>query len=70
MVERRWETLYRSAVLELDRKKLADRIAEAREAIRQRRADGNSGVDPVTPQERQSMEDAMYALAALARTVD
>ena len=59
----KWETAYHSAVLEVDRQKMPERIIAARQAITDRLR-GLYG-DPDHHGERQQIEDALKALAVL-----
>jgi predicted RNA methylase len=57
-----WRTLYRAAILETDKNVLPKRVSEAEEAVRARGreifyADG-------TLEEKEALEDALYALLA------
>jgi hypothetical protein len=57
-----WKTLYRAAILETNKRVLPQRVSEAEDAVILRRreifyADG-------TPEEKESLEDALYALRA------
>jgi hypothetical protein len=57
-----WRTLYRAAILETDKNVLPKRVSEAEEAVRARGreifyADG-------TLEEKEALEDALYALRA------
>jgi len=58
-----WKLLYEAAVLECDRAKLLERIAEAEKAIAEE-AVMREGTDGV---ERHSLEDAMQVLEDLKR---
>ena len=63
MIENNWLTLYRAAVLEIDRNKLRDRVTTAEDAIRTRALlDGQ-----VSSDERTAIEDAMAALLVMRR---
>jgi hypothetical protein len=63
MIENNWLTLYRAAVLEIDRNKLRDRVTTAENAIRARALlDGQ-----VSSDERTAIEDAMAALLVMRR---
>ena len=58
----RWETLYRTAILETNKGLLPQRILEAEEAVKARGREifyGNG-----TPEEEEALEDALYALRA------
>ena len=57
-----WKTLYRAAILETDKGFLPQRVSDAEEAVIARGreifyADG-------TPEEKEALEDALYALRA------
>ncbi len=57
-----WKTLYTAAILETDKKLLPQRVLEAEEAVRARGREifyGNA-----TPEEKEALEDALYALRA------
>ena len=61
-LNRNWRTLYRIAILENNKSVLPQRVSEAEEAVMRRRqeifyADG-------TPEEKEALEDALYALHA------
>ncbi len=58
----RWKTLYRAAILETNKRLLPQRVLEAEEAVRVREREifhGNG-----TPEEKEALEDALYALSA------
>jgi hypothetical protein len=58
----RWKTLYRAAILETNKSLLPQRVSEAEEAVRARGREifyGNG-----TPEEKEALEDALYALRA------
>ncbi len=58
----RWKTLYRAAILETNNMLLPQRVSEAEEAVRERGREifyGNG-----TPEEKEALEDALYALRA------
>ena len=59
---RDWKTLYRAAILEIDRTAIPRRIAEAEQAVlaRGRELFYSSG----TREEQELLEDALYALRA------
>jgi hypothetical protein len=57
-----WRPLYRAAILETDKNVLPNRVSEAEEAVIARGREifyGNG-----TPEEKESLEDALYALRA------
>lgn len=59
----RWKTLYRAAILETNKGLLPQRVSEAEEAVKARGREifyGNG-----TPEEKEALEDALYALNAL-----
>ena len=58
-----WETLYRAAVLETNRTVVPQRVAEAEEAVLARGREIFYGQG--TPEEKEALEDALYALRAL-----
>jgi hypothetical protein len=58
-----WRPLYRAAILETNRELLPQRVLEAEEAVRTREREifyGNG-----TLEEKEALEDALYALRAL-----
>ena len=58
----RWKSLYRAAILETNKRLLPQRVSEAEEAVRVREREifyGNG-----TPEEKEALEDALYALRA------
>lgn len=58
----RWKTLYTAAILETNQMLLPQRVSEAEEAVRERGREifyGNG-----TPEEKEALEDALYALRA------
>ncbi len=58
----RWKTLYTAAILETNKGLLPQRVSEAEEAVRARGRElfyGNG-----TPEEKEALEDALYALRA------
>jgi hypothetical protein len=59
-----WRTLYRAAILETDKSILPRRVSEAEEAVIQRRRE--IFYDHGTPEEEEKdgLEDALYALRA------
>jgi len=62
--EQDWMVLYRAAVAEADPRKLASRIAEAEQAIKQKlRQMMQEGTS--TSDERKSLEDALHQLRLL-----
>jgi hypothetical protein len=64
MEERRWLELYREAVLEVDRTKLAERVKVASEAIQNHASSANG---QLSVEERMAMEDAISSLRVLHR---
>ena len=57
-----WKTLYRAAILESNKSALPQRVSEAEEAVIERvRA---ISYDDGTAEERDALEDALYALRA------
>jgi len=63
MIENNWLTLYRTAVFEINRNKLLDRVKAAEDAIRARASlDGQ-----VSSDERIAIQDAMAALLVMRR---
>jgi hypothetical protein len=63
--EHRWIVLYRTALLELDAVKLAERIREAREAIREKLEGASRNGGTISLEERGLLEDALHNLRAL-----
>jgi len=63
--EHRWIVLYRTALLELDAVKLAERIREAREAIREKLEGASRNGGSISLEERGLLEDALHNLRAL-----
>ena len=57
-----WRTLYRAAILETDKSVLPQRVSEAEEAVIGRRRE--IFYDHGTPEEKDDLEDALYALHA------
>jgi predicted RNA methylase len=57
-----WTTLYRAAILETDKSVLPQRVSEAEEAVMRRRRE--IFYDQGTPEEKDGLEDALYALRA------
>lgn len=57
-----WRTLYRAAILETDKSVLPQRVSEAEEAVERRRRE--IFYDQGTPEEKDGLEDALYALRA------
>lgn len=58
----RWKTLYSAAILETNKMLLPQRVSDAEEAVRARGREifyGNG-----TPEEKEALEDALYALRA------
>ena len=63
-----WRELYRAALFETDRNKIASRIGEAEKAIIQRARElFGSATDTI--EEDQALDDALYALRALQHCV-
>jgi hypothetical protein len=58
----RWKTLYRAAIVETDKGLLSQRVSEAEEAVRARGREIFYGHG--TPEEKEALEDALYALRA------
>src|ERR1700730_9654551 len=58
-----WQGLYEAAVFETDFQKIQNRVAEAREAIQQRLAEGLSRENDAT--ELRAIDSALAALAVL-----
>jgi hypothetical protein len=63
MIENNWWQLYRTAVFEINRSKLLDRVKAAEDAIRARASLGGQ----VSSDERISIQDAMAALLVMRR---
>ena len=63
MIENNWWQLYRTAVFEINRSKLLDRVKAAEDAIRARALLGGQ----VSSDERISIQDAMAALLVMRR---
>jgi hypothetical protein len=63
MIENNWWQLYRTAVFEINRTKLLDRVKAAEDAIRARASLG----ELVSSEERDSIQDAMATLLILRR---
>jgi len=59
-----WRDLYKDAILQIDQKKMFERIAEAEKALRQR-AKELFQVPGDNIEEEQALDDAIYALHAL-----
>jgi predicted RNA methylase len=57
-----WRTLYRAAILETDKSVLPQRVSEAEEAVIRRSRE--IFYDHGTPEEKDGLEDALYALRA------
>ena len=57
-----WKTLYRAAILESDKNVLPQRVSLAEEAVRAREREIFYGEG--TAQEKEALEDALYALRA------
>lgn len=58
----RWKTLYRAAILETNKGLLPQRVSEAEEAVKARGREIFYGKG--TPEEKEALEDALYALNA------
>ena len=59
---RNWRALYRAAILETDNRVLPQRVSEAEEAVRSREREIFYGDG--TSEEKEALEDALYALRA------
>jgi hypothetical protein len=57
-----WKTLYRAAILETNKSALPQRVSKAEEAVIGRRRE--IFYDHGTPEEKDDLEDALYALRA------
>jgi hypothetical protein len=57
-----WRTLYRAAILETNKSLLPKRVSEAEKAAVGRRRE--IFYDQGTPEEKEALEDALYALRA------
>jgi hypothetical protein len=57
-----WKTLYRAALLETNTRVLPQRVSEAEEAVRARGREIVYGGG--SPEEKEALEDALYALRA------
>lgn len=57
-----WRTLYRAAILETNKNMLPQRVSEAEEAVIERGRE--IFYDHGTPEEKDALEDALYALRA------
>lgn len=57
-----WKTLYRAAILETNKSMLPQRVSEAEEAVIERGRE--IFYDHGTPEEKDDLEDALYALRA------
>jgi hypothetical protein len=57
-----WKTLYRAAILESNKSALPQRVSEAEEAVIERGRE--IFYDHGTPEEKEALEDALYALRA------
>ena len=62
--QNRWKTLYRSAILETDKKLLPQRVSEAEEAVKARGREIFYGNGTPEEEEKEALEDALYALHA------
>ena len=58
-----WKTLYTAAILETNKRLLSRRVSEAEEAVRVRGREMFYGYG--TSEEKEELEDALYALRAL-----
>jgi len=58
-----WKTLYRAAILETNKRVLPQRVSEAEEAVRARGREMFYGGG--SSEEKEALEDALYALRAL-----
>jgi hypothetical protein len=58
-----WKTLYRAAILETNKRVLPQRVSEAEEAVRARGREMLYGGG--SSEEKEALEDALYALRAL-----
>jgi hypothetical protein len=58
----RWKILYRAAILETNKGLLPERVSEAEEAVKVRGREIFYGDG--TPEEKEALEDALYALHA------
>jgi hypothetical protein len=63
MVESKWRTLYKAAILELDPDEIQARVKAAEEAIHARASSGYR----IARDERQAMDDALCTLRILKR---
>ncbi|HTS04751.1 MAG TPA: hypothetical protein VMP68_04145 [Candidatus Eisenbacteria bacterium] len=63
-----WKVLYRAAILETNKSVIAQRLAEAQEAVlaRGREVFYGSG----SPEEKEALEDALYALRAFRTALE
>jgi hypothetical protein len=66
---RNWRTLYRAAILETNKSVLPQRVSEAELAVRARGreifyGEGTPGEGNRTSEEKEALEDALYALRA------
>lgn len=64
--QHRWVVLYQSALLELDRSKILERIRKAEEAIQERLQETTTGIT-LTAAERMQIHDALRNLRVLAK---
>lgn len=58
-----WKTLYRAAILEKDKSRICEKVSEAESAILGRGRD--LFYSDATLEEREALDDALYALRAL-----
>ena len=63
-----WQQFYKAALFELDANKVSDRIAEAETALVTRARELFHSVE-ANIEEKQTVDDAMYALHALRRAL-
>ena len=61
-LNRNWRTLYRAAILETNTRVLPQRVSEAEEAVRARGREIFYAAG--SPEEKEALEDALYALHA------
>ena len=59
-----WKTLYRAAILETNKRVLPQRVSEAEEAVRARGREIFYGEGNGTSEEKEALDDALYALRA------
>lgn len=63
-----WKMLYRAAILEKNKSRICERVSEAESAILARGRE--LFYSDATPEERDALEDALYALRALRSACD